>query len=150
MPARKRTYRASLPRATCRTMSTGRRSRRQVQAAWPRSMPSVSWKGCQKPWNHPATPSNHPATPSNSPRRIDGARPFGRRCRACPFGGRCRARPFGRAMTLLILKLVLVPALVAGLTLAARRWGPFVGGLLLGLPVVAGPTLYFYAVEQGD
>lgn len=35
------------------------------------------------------------------------------------------------------------------MTLAARRWGPWTGGLLVGLPVVAGPTLCFYAIEQG-
>jgi hypothetical protein len=44
---------------------------------------------------------------------------------------------------------VLVPALIAGVTLAARRWGPRVGGFLTALPVVAGPTLGFYIVEQG-
>jgi len=51
---------------------------------------------------------------------------------------------------LLLLKIVLVPVLIGGVTLAARRWGPRIGGLLTGLPVVAGPTLCFYAVEQGD
>jgi hypothetical protein len=50
---------------------------------------------------------------------------------------------------ILVLKLVLVPGLVAGVTLAARRWGVWVGGLLTALPVAAGPTLCFYAVEQG-
>ncbi len=50
---------------------------------------------------------------------------------------------------LLLLKLVLVPSLIAAVTLAARRWGPRVGGILVGLPVVAGPTLCFYVVEQG-
>jgi hypothetical protein len=34
-------------------------------------------------------------------------------------------------------------------TLATRRWGPRVGGLLTALPVVTGPTLCFYALEQG-
>ena len=51
---------------------------------------------------------------------------------------------------MVLLKLLLVPALIAGVTLAARRWGPRVGGLLTALPVVAGPTLTFYAVEQGN
>jgi hypothetical protein len=50
---------------------------------------------------------------------------------------------------LLLLKLLLVPSLVAAVTLASRRWGLRVGGLLTGLPMVAGPTLCFYAVEQG-
>ena len=51
---------------------------------------------------------------------------------------------------LLLLKLLLVPTLVAAVTLASRRWGLRVGGVLTGLPMVAGPTLCFYAIEQGD
>lgn len=53
-------------------------------------------------------------------------------------------------MILLVLKIVLVPALVAAVTLASRRWGPRIGGLLTSLPLVAGPILFFLAVEQGD
>ena len=51
---------------------------------------------------------------------------------------------------LLTLKLFLVPVLIAGVTLAARRWGSRVGGLATALPVVAGPTLCFYAIDQGN
>lgn len=51
---------------------------------------------------------------------------------------------------MLLLKLLLVPGLVAAVTLAVRRWGPAVGGWLAGLPVVAGPVLVFYSIEQGD
>ncbi len=51
---------------------------------------------------------------------------------------------------MLLLKLLLVPGLVAAVTLAVRRWGPAVGGWLAGLPVVAGPVLVFYALEQGN
>jgi hypothetical protein len=50
---------------------------------------------------------------------------------------------------LLLLKLVVAPVLVAAVTLAVRRWGPAVGGWLSGMPVVAGPVLVFFAVEQG-
>ena len=50
---------------------------------------------------------------------------------------------------MLLLKLLLVPGLVAAVTVAVRRWGPAVGGWLAGLPVVAGPVLVFYALEQG-
>jgi hypothetical protein len=46
--------------------------------------------------------------------------------------------------------LTLVPALVVGVTLGARRWGPRVGGWLTALPLVAGPTLFFLAMEQGN
>jgi hypothetical protein len=51
---------------------------------------------------------------------------------------------------LLLAKLLLVPAFVAGVTVAGRRWGTRVGGVLTALPMVAGPALVFYALEQGD
>jgi len=54
------------------------------------------------------------------------------------------------SLSLFTLKLFLVPAMVAAVTLASRRWGPAVGGLLAGLPLVAGPTLFFFALEQGE
>lgn len=50
---------------------------------------------------------------------------------------------------LLVLRLVLVPLLIAAVTLAARRWGHRVAAFVTALPAVAGPTLAFYAVEQG-
>lgn len=50
---------------------------------------------------------------------------------------------------LLLLKLTLVPALVAAVTLASRRWGLRVAGIVTGLPLVAGPTFAFLAIEQG-
>lgn len=50
----------------------------------------------------------------------------------------------------LLLKLVLVPGLIALVTLAARRFGPRLGGWLNALPLVAGPVLFFLAFEQGD
>ena len=50
---------------------------------------------------------------------------------------------------LLVLKLVLVPGLVASVSLAARRWGSRVAGLLTAFPIVTGPALLFFAIEQG-
>jgi hypothetical protein len=50
----------------------------------------------------------------------------------------------------LVLKVTLAPALVAAATLVARRLGHRAGGLVGGLPVVAGPIVLIYAVEQGD
>jgi hypothetical protein len=49
----------------------------------------------------------------------------------------------------LLLKLTLAPALVAAATKVARRLGHRAGGLVGGLPVVAGPIILIYAVEQG-
>jgi hypothetical protein len=50
---------------------------------------------------------------------------------------------------LLVLRIVLVPLLIAGVTLATRRWGHRVGAFVTALPAVAGPTLLFYAIQQG-
>jgi hypothetical protein len=50
---------------------------------------------------------------------------------------------------LLVLKLSLVPAFLAALTLAARLWGPAVAGWLSALPVVAGPIVLLLALERG-
>lgn len=50
---------------------------------------------------------------------------------------------------MLILKITVVPLFIAVVTLAGRRWGAGVAGLLAGFPVVAGPIVIFIAVEQG-
>ena len=52
-------------------------------------------------------------------------------------------------MSTLLVKLLLAPAFVVGASLAARRFGVVVGGLVGGLPVVAGPILLAYALDQG-
>ena len=46
----------------------------------------------------------------------------------------------------LLLKLVLVPGLIALVTVAGRRFGPRIGGWLNALPLVAGPVLFFLAL----
>jgi hypothetical protein len=50
---------------------------------------------------------------------------------------------------LLLLKLTLAPLLVAMATLATRRWGPNVGGILIGLPLSTAPIFLFLAIDQG-
>jgi hypothetical protein len=50
---------------------------------------------------------------------------------------------------LLALKLVLVPVLVLGASVTERRWGPRAAALLTSLPVISGPLLFFFAIEQG-
>ena len=52
--------------------------------------------------------------------------------------------------TLLVLNLFLVPLLIGGITLAARRWGPAVGGLLSAFPVISAPILFFIALRHGQ
>jgi uncharacterized membrane protein (GlpM family) len=53
------------------------------------------------------------------------------------------------SMGLLAVKLTLAPAFVVGASLASRRFGPRIGGLIAGLPVVAGPVLLVYALAHG-
>jgi hypothetical protein len=50
---------------------------------------------------------------------------------------------------MLLLKLFLVPALIALISLAGRRWGPHVAGWLSAFPVVGAPILFFIAIERG-
>ena len=45
-------------------------------------------------------------------------------------------------MEILPLKLFLAPLLVVASTLAGRRWGPHLTGVLVALPIVAGPILF--------
>jgi hypothetical protein len=52
-------------------------------------------------------------------------------------------------MTILLIKLVLTPLFICGITLAGRRWGPAVSGLLVGLPLTSGAISVFLALEYG-
>jgi hypothetical protein len=52
-------------------------------------------------------------------------------------------------MSPLILKLTLAPSLVIAVSVAGRRFGPMVSGMLVGLPIVAGPILFLLTLEQG-
>jgi hypothetical protein len=52
-------------------------------------------------------------------------------------------------MALLLLKLTLTPLLVGAASLAARRWGPWVGGLITAMPLTSGPVALYLALEQG-
>ena len=52
-------------------------------------------------------------------------------------------------MSVLVLKIVLTPLFIAGASLAQRKWGSAVAGLLAGLPLTSGPVSVFLALEQG-
>lgn len=52
-------------------------------------------------------------------------------------------------MEILLLKAFLAPVLVVASTLAGRRWGPSVAGILVALPIVAGPILFISFVQHG-
>jgi hypothetical protein len=53
------------------------------------------------------------------------------------------------SVTLIAVKVLLAPSFVVGASLTARRFGARVGGLVAGLPVVAGPILLAYALAHG-
>jgi hypothetical protein len=48
-----------------------------------------------------------------------------------------------------VLELVVAPALVAGSTLAAHRWGHRVGGVVSAFPAIVGPVLLIAALDHG-
>ena len=50
---------------------------------------------------------------------------------------------------LFLVKIAVTPLLVAGMAIAARRWGPTVGGILMGLPWFSGPVLFILILDQG-
>lgn len=52
-------------------------------------------------------------------------------------------------MTLLAAKLLLSPLCVVAVSLAGRRWGVAMAGMLGGLPVVAGPILLIETILHG-
>jgi hypothetical protein len=52
-------------------------------------------------------------------------------------------------VSLLIVKLLLAPLLVVCSSLAGRRWGHELSGLLVALPLVAGPILLITDLERG-
>jgi hypothetical protein len=52
-------------------------------------------------------------------------------------------------MQTLWLKLAITPVLMTGATLAVRRWGPVVGGWIIGLPLTSGPISLFLYLERG-
>jgi len=51
--------------------------------------------------------------------------------------------------SLLLLKLIATPLLVGGASIAARRWGPAIGGWIVSLPLTSGPVLFFLALDRG-
>ncbi len=51
---------------------------------------------------------------------------------------------------ILLTKLLLGPGLVVATSLAGRRFGPAVAGILVAVPIVLGPILLIVAIEQGD
>lgn len=53
-------------------------------------------------------------------------------------------------MTLFYLKLLVTPLLMWAVSLASRRWGGLLGGLLSGLPITSALVMAFLCLEQGS
>lgn len=51
---------------------------------------------------------------------------------------------------MILLKLLLVPAALGLVSVAGKRWGPEVAGLLAGFPIVTGPILLLLALDKGE
>lgn len=52
-------------------------------------------------------------------------------------------------MSLLALKLTLVPLLIYIVSMSSKWWGPGMAGWLAGPPLMAGPIMYFVMAERG-
>lgn len=50
---------------------------------------------------------------------------------------------------LFLLKLLVTPVLIGGASLAGRRWGQGVGGVIVALPLTSGPIAFFLVLEHG-
>jgi hypothetical protein len=50
---------------------------------------------------------------------------------------------------ILAIKLIVTPIFIGVVTLAGRKWGPSVSGMLMGLPLTSGPISVFLALQYG-
>lgn len=49
-----------------------------------------------------------------------------------------------------LLRLVVAPLLVGGMSLVARRFGPTIAGILMGVPWMTAPVMLFLALDKGQ
>ena len=52
-------------------------------------------------------------------------------------------------MNIILFKLLATPFFIGSATLAGRRWGPVVNGLIVGLPLTTGPISFILASQYG-
>ncbi len=50
---------------------------------------------------------------------------------------------------ILAIKLIVTPFFIGAVTLAGRKWGPTVSGLMMGLPLTSAPISIFLALQYG-
>lgn len=53
-------------------------------------------------------------------------------------------------MQILLLKLIIVPMFLLLISLISKKFGAFYGGIVSGLPAVAGPIIYVLGLENGN
>ncbi len=87
-------------------------------------------------------------TPPGTPSKITCRSP---RCGRSSFRGR-EGRPstLNQHKTMILaFKLIFTPLFIGSITLAGRRWGPAVSGLLTGLPLTSAPVSLFLVWQYG-
>lgn len=52
-------------------------------------------------------------------------------------------------MNTLLIKIVMMPVVIGGVTIASKKWGNLVGGMIASMPWIAGPIMLFFTLEQG-
>ena len=52
-------------------------------------------------------------------------------------------------MNTLLIKIIMMPIVIGGVTIASKKWGNLVGGMIASLPWIAGPIMFFFTFEQG-
>lgn len=52
-------------------------------------------------------------------------------------------------MNTLLIKIIMMPLVIGAVTIASKKWGNLVGGMIASLPWIAGPIMLFFTIEQG-
>lgn len=52
-------------------------------------------------------------------------------------------------MNALLIKIIMMPLVIGGVTIASKKWGNLVGGMIASMPWIAGPIMLFFTLEQG-
>ncbi|WP_229235552.1 MULTISPECIES: hypothetical protein [Emticicia] len=48
-----------------------------------------------------------------------------------------------------MIKIIMMPLVIGGVTIASKKWGNLVGGMIASMPWIAGPIMLFFTFEQG-
>lgn len=62
--------------------------------------------------------------------------------------GHCRQ--YNTRVTTVLVRVLLAPILIAGASLAGRRWGNSISGWIVGLPLTSGPIALVLALQYGS